>query len=108
MHPEAVHFLAAVPFVIPERQLVTFPCMHRGRLVRCAIDGPTLALLWRRPASVEVASAFAACRGKVEALMRRLLSEGRGASGGLCVTAEDVLPLGNGLAPRCPGDNAKT
>jgi hypothetical protein len=43
--PPGTHFLAAVPFVIPERRLVTFPCMHRGRLVRCAIDGPALTLL---------------------------------------------------------------
>jgi hypothetical protein len=84
------HFLASGPFVIPERQLVTFPCVHRGRLVRCAIDGPALTALWGRPAHADLAEAFAACRGRVEALVRRLLAEGRGREGGLCVTGEDA------------------
>jgi hypothetical protein len=47
------HFLAAVPYVIPERQLVTFPAMHRGRLVHCAIGGAALAELHGRPVRTE-------------------------------------------------------
>ena len=34
-----VHFLAAVPYVIPERGLVTFPRIAGGRLIRCATGG---------------------------------------------------------------------
>jgi hypothetical protein len=86
-----VHFLAAVPCVIPERGLVTFPCLARGRLVRCAIGGAALALLWGKPAQAEaeLASTFAACRVRIEALVR-LLAEGRGREGGLCVMGEDA------------------
>ena len=69
--------LAALPCVIPERGLVTFPCLAGGRLVHCAICGGALALLWCKP-------------GRTEALVRRRLAEGRGKEGGLCITAEDA------------------
>jgi len=84
MNPDP-HFLAAVPYVIPERQLVTFPCLAAGRLVRCAIGAAALAELWGRPVQggAELAEAFAACRGRIEGLVRRLLAAGRGREGGL-------------------------
>jgi len=86
------HHLAALPYIIPERGLVTFPCIAAGRLVRCAVSGAALAELRGGPVrtEAELTSAFAACRGRVEALVRRLLGEGRGREGGLCVTAEDA------------------
>jgi hypothetical protein len=67
-----VHFLAAVLYVIPERRLVTFPCVHRGRLVRRSISGAALSVLWGRAVQGEadMGEAFAACRGRVEALVR--------------------------------------
>ena len=85
-----VHFLAAVPFTIPDRSMVTFPCVADGRLIRCSIGGAALAELHGRPVrtEAELAEAFAARRGRVEALVSRLLSEGR--EGGLCVTSEDA------------------
>jgi hypothetical protein len=87
-----VHFLAAVPYVIPDRQLLTFPCLAGLRLVRCAICSGALAVLWGRPVrgETDLAEAFAACRGRIEDLVRRLLAGGRGAGGGLVITAEDV------------------
>jgi hypothetical protein len=71
---------------------VTFPCVAGGKLVRCAIENAALALLWGRVVHTEAeqAEAFADCRGRIEDLVRRLLSEGRGAGGGLCVAEEDV------------------
>jgi hypothetical protein len=64
MTPE-VHCLTAVPSVIPERRLVTFACLAGGRLVRCAISGSALAVLWGRAVREEadLGEAFAACRG---------------------------------------------
>jgi hypothetical protein len=87
-----IHFLAAVPYVIPERQLVTFPCLAGGRLVRCAICSGALAELCGRPVrtEAELTAAFAACRPRIEALVRRLLGEGRGREGGLSITGEDA------------------
>jgi hypothetical protein len=66
--------------------------MHAGRLVRCSIGGAALAVLWGKPArtEAELAEAFAACRARVEALVCRLLGEGRWREGGLCITAEDA------------------
>jgi hypothetical protein len=87
-----VHFLAALPYALPGRGLVTFPCLARGRLVHCAIDGTTLTLSWGKTArtEAELAEAFAACRPRVEALVTRLLSEGRGREGGLSITGVDA------------------
>jgi hypothetical protein len=87
-----VHFLAAVPYCLPDRRLVTFPCVAGGMLVRCGIENSTLALLWGRAVHTEAeqAEGFAACRRLIEDLVRLLLEAGRGAEGGLSVTAEDV------------------
>lgn len=87
-----VHFLAALPLCLPERQLVLFPCLSRGQLVRCGIENAALSLLWGRPVHTEAeqAEAFGACRVAVEGLVRQLLASGRGEGGGLSVTAEDV------------------
>jgi hypothetical protein len=41
-----------------------------------------------------MAEAFDACRERIEELGRRLLAGGRGAEGGLCITAEDVAEIG--------------
>jgi len=59
--------------------------------VRCAIGSGALALLWEKPVRGEddQADAFAACRRRIEDLVRRLAWR-RGTAGGLCITAEDV------------------
>jgi hypothetical protein len=90
MHP---HFPSDLsPFCIPERRLVTFPYVAGGKLVRCSVENTALALLWGRAAHTEAeqVGAFVACRGRIEDLVRWLLDQGRGAGGGLSVTAEDV------------------
>jgi hypothetical protein len=85
-----LHFPFA-PVFIPERQLLTVDFLHDGRRNRVALGNDVLTVLSGQPVRSEAdqQGAFDHCRQQVEALVRQLLEQGRGARG-LHITPEDL------------------